>query len=101
LLAEFGLQPLYKLERLNGRYHAIEDEQRLPRSLYELDKTGFSNLYWQMLISVLDGSLINTYYGSAVYAPLADSAEYGVFLSPTGTELKPLNKEAQKALTMW
>lgn len=101
VLAEFGAQPLYKFERLTARYHSIEDEQRLPRSLFELEDSSFMNRYWQQLVAVLSGSLINSYYGSAVYAPMADSAEYGVFLSPSGTELKPLNKSAEQALFNW
>lgn len=101
LLAEFGAQPLYKFERLGARYHSIDEEQRFPRTLFELEKPGLMHRYWQQLVSVLNGTLINSYFGSAVYAPMADAAEYGVYLSPTGTELKPLNKSAEQALNRW
>jgi len=101
LLAEFGAQPLYKFERLSTRYHSIEAEQLSPRSLFELEQPAFLNLFWQPLVSALNGNLINSYYGSAIYAPLADSAEYGVFLTPSGTELKPLNKPSEQALSHW
>ena len=101
LLAEFGAQPLYKFERLSTRYHSIADEQLSPRSLFELEQAAFMNRFWGPLVSALNGNLINSYYGSAIYAPLADSAEYGVFLTPSGTELKPLNKQAEQALYQW
>lgn len=101
LLAELGLKPLYKLERLNGRYQNLEDEQRFPRSLYQLDKENFSYNYWQMLLPYLHGTVIHAYYGAAVYAPLTDAALYGVFLNPGGVELKALNEEAKQALINW
>lgn len=101
LLAQLGMQPLYKLERLNGRYQSLVDEKILPRSLYELDKATFSTSYWQMLLPYLHGTLINSYYGAAVYAPMSDSAQYGVFLKTGGVELKALNDEATQALNRW
>jgi len=101
LLAEFGASPLYKFERLSARYHSLQEERDSPRSLFELEDSNFLSRYWQQLVSVLNGNLINSYYGSAVYAPMADSAEYGVFLTASGIELKPLNESAEQALHSW
>lgn len=101
LLAELGLQPLYKLERLSGRYQSIEDEKGLSRSLYQLEKSGFSDGYWQMLLPYLHDSLINSYYGTSVFAPMAEAAQYGVFLNRGGADLKPLNEQAKQALRGW
>lgn len=101
VLAHFGMEPLFRLERLGARYHSIEDEQRFPRTLYNLVTPGFQDGYWLRLLTFSEGSLINSYFGSAVYAPMSDEAIYGVYLTKTGTELKPLNEPARKALLHW
>lgn len=101
LVAAFGLDPLFRMERLSGRYQSIESEYTKIRSMYDLRAETFSDSVWQYLIQHLDGSLIRAYFGAALYAPMADGAKYGVYLSDSGLELKPHNDKAVAALRSW
>lgn len=101
LVAVFGLDPLFRMERLSGRYQSIESEYTKIRTMYDLGGEALSDSSWQYLIQYLDGSLIRAYFGAALYAPMADGAKYGVYLSDTGLELKPHNDQAVVALRSW
>jgi hypothetical protein len=96
-----GFDALYRLDRLGGRYHDINDELELPRTLYALNaQPGFD--LWRNLQQYqrwLPG--LDAMYGSAVYAPMADGAEYMISLSQTGLVARPMNKAAKKALNTW
>ena len=40
-------------------------------------------------------------YGSAIYLPMADGADYEVSISPTGLLARPLNGAARAAVGAW
>lgn len=101
LLANFGLDCLYRIERIGGRYRSIENEIHARRSLYQLYENKLSDELWSYMYTYMEGRLFRAYYGSALYAPLADQAKYGVFLTDTGAEVLPLNEIAKKALGVW
>ncbi len=101
LLAQLGFQTLFRLDRLSGRYHLLEDERLKSRSLIQLDADDITRVLWPYMAQAFDGWLFSSYYGSAVYAPMADAAEYSLYLSPTGLELKPANNQAVQALKSW
>lgn len=101
LFSYVGLSPLYRFERLNGRYSTIEDELKQPRSIYALndvDSTKLSSIYG---IKLLELCFVRGFFGASVYAPMADNAEFSVYLTDTGLELSPLNKEAKYVLKNW
>jgi hypothetical protein len=101
LLSALGFPPLYKFERLAGRYHSIQQELHSPRTLYQLEDSTELHRYFQRLLTLLHGSLIQSYQGASVYAPLAHSARYSVFMTASGMVVKPLNQAAMKALSAW
>lgn len=101
IIAGFGLDTLSRIERISGRYHSAGEEFTQPKSIYELYEKNNTDIFWRELMSLGDGVLVRSYYGSALYAPMADKAVFGVFLTDSGTELRPLNESAKEALIAW
>ncbi len=79
-----GVPPLYRLDRLSGRYDAAAQEVEAPRTVIDLDETGAFDLltlskhYPQWLPEV------DTVYGSGAFLPLVDQGHYSVSLMRTG-----------------
>ncbi len=79
-----GVPPLYRLDRLSGRYDDAAQEAEAPRTVISLgDASQFDLLtlrkhYPQWLPEV------DTVYGSGVFLPLVDDGHYGVSLMRTG-----------------
>ena len=79
-----GVPPLYRLDRLSGRYDDIEQERSAPRTVLDLRQTGSFDLlelrrqYPQWL------GAVDAVFGSGVYLPLVDQGHYAVSLMRTG-----------------
>ncbi|TQJ95256.1 hypothetical protein [Achromobacter sp. SLBN-14] len=79
-----GVPPLYRLERLSGRYSDAAREATAPRSVHSLDdwpapdlgslKKSFPNWF----------PFVDVQFGSGAYMPLFDGARYQVFMDPRG-----------------
>jgi hypothetical protein len=79
-----GLPPLYRLERLSGRYSDAAREASATRSVHALDdwpapdlgslKQSFPNWF----------PFVDVQFGSAAYMPLFDGATYQVYMDPRG-----------------
>ncbi|CAB3726248.1 Uncharacterised protein [Achromobacter denitrificans] len=79
-----GVPPLYRLERLSGRYSDAAREASATRSVHALDdwpapdlgslKKNFPNWF----------PFVDVQFGSGAYMPLFDGARYQVFLDPRG-----------------
>ena len=79
-----GLPPLYRLERLSGRYQDIHQERDAPRSVHALDTRAFPDL-WTLKRQHPDWlPFVDADYGSAAYLPLLDGARYTVLLNARG-----------------
>lgn len=102
LATVLGLDPLYRLERLEGRYRNSAQESHDYHSVLELGAGGGGLDLWSLAqdhtawLPWVDAS-----YGSATYLPMADGAQYSVSLSPTGLLARPANPAAQAALAHW
>ena len=79
-----GLPPLYRLERLSGRYEDIGQEREAERTVHALDRNAFPDLW--TLKRQHPGWLpfVDADYGSAAYLPLLDGAHYEVALNARG-----------------
>jgi hypothetical protein len=79
-----GVPPLYRLDRLSGRYADPAADQSSPRTVYALGPTGIPDLgrLKQHFPNWLP--FVDVQYGSAAYMPMFDGARYGVFLDPRG-----------------
>jgi len=93
-----GLDALYRLDRLEGRYRNIGQERNDYHSVVEL--SGDPGLDLWGLAQRNAGWLpwVDAVYGSATYMPMADGAQFSVSLSPTGLLARPANKPAQDAM---
>lgn len=92
-----GVQPLYRFDRLSGRYSSIKHEKEKQRTLYELNGSDFVDL-WRASKSFNFGLHAN--YGSSIFMPMVDKARYSVFLHARGLVAKPTNQAAKDALYM-
>ena len=105
LLARFGTDALYRLERIGGRYQSIENELNAKRSIFQVneDKVSDRLLRYISLVtsSYSENSIFRANYGSGLYGPMSDNAKFGVFLTTKGAEVLPLNDSAKKALNEW
>ena len=109
LWAVIGLRNLYRFDRLSGRYHSIDDERSKPKTVYDLwgnDKDGneeqalFSDfVQWINAYTWFPGG--NLLYGGSAFMPVADGAQFGIYLSQGGLKVKAENKIAEYALVDW
>ena len=95
-----GLKPGYQLDRISGRYYALEDERSRDRTVCSLHRDPVGIDVWQM---ANDGwsVLIDARYGSAAYLPMADGALFEVNAGATGLVARPMNGAAQQAISGW
>jgi hypothetical protein len=96
-----GLDALYRLERLSGRYADVASERSAPRSVHDLAEEPGLDLWaltrrYQRYVPLADAM-----YGSAAFVPMAEGAEYVVTVSSTGLVVRPGNEAARKAVGGW
>lgn len=96
-----GMDTVYRLERLSGRYQSVARERSGPRSVYPLATTSGPDL-WR-LAERYRGWIpwVDTVYGSATYMPMADQAVYDVRITTSGLIARPANTPARQALAAW
>jgi hypothetical protein len=86
-----GLDTLYRLDRLSGRYRNIVQEITRERTVYSLWLIARRYARWIPWVDAL--------YGSATYMPMVDGASYTVSVSSTGLLARPSNDIAHKAVS--
>lgn len=96
-----GLDTVYRLERLSGRYGDIANERSAPRTVHPLSAEPGLDVWtlarrYRRYVPLIDAS-----YGSAAYVPMAEGAEYLVTVSTSGLVVRPANDAARKALGGW
>jgi hypothetical protein len=96
-----GFSAGYRLDRISGRYTNIDDERKLPRTVYafhppeEVDLWDFIDQHRAWI------PWVDAFYGSATFLPMADGAEYEINITPTGLIARPLNGTARTAVSGW
>lgn len=96
-----GLDPIYQLERLSGRYADIGDEMSEQRTVHALSEDLALDVWrvarrFPMLMPGVDA-----YYGTATYVPMADGARFEVTLTRTALIARPINNAARTAVGNW
>lgn len=94
-VAALGKKPLYRLDRLSGRYISLEQARNARQSIYQLEKSLYIDL-WEVLQSI--PFWIDANYGSAVYMPMENGAVYAVYLTSKGMNVRPINNIAKQVL---
>ena len=96
-----GLEPVYQLERLSGRYSSVERERSEPRTVHALAEERPLDL-WSLARNfpkMTPG--IDAYYGTATYLPMADGARFRITLSRDALIARPVNDLARAAVGDW
>lgn len=97
-----GLQTGYRLEKLSGRFLAVEQQDRAQHTVVNLAPSLYGVDLWYWLRSgPHDLFLLDALARRATYLPMADQAVYSVSLTPTGLLAQPLNQVATQALKDW
>lgn len=79
-----GLPPLYRLDRLEGRYDDARQEADAPRTVVDFDPAGRFDLLALARHHPDWLPEVDTVYGSGTYLPLVDRGHYSVNLMRTG-----------------
>jgi len=96
-----GLDPIYQLDRLSGRYSNIDDERTEERTVHALSEEMTLDV-WRVarkFPALMPG--VDAYYGTATYLPMADGARFEVTLSRTALVARPVNEQARQAVGQW
>ena len=96
-----GFDTVYRLERLSGRYADLAQERSAARSVHGIAAKEPVDL-WVLARRFHDYvPLMDAYYGSGVYMPMADGAAYAVTVSTSGLVVRPENDAARNAVGGW
>ena len=96
-----GLEPVYQLERLSGRYSSIDRERSEPRTVHSLADERMLDL-WSLARNFPKFTPgVDAYYGTATYLPMADGARFRVTLSRDALIARPINDSARAAVGDW
>lgn len=96
-----GLEPVYQLERLSGRYSSIDREQTESRTVHGLAEERPLDL-WSLARKFPKWTPgVDAFYGTATYLPMADGARFRVTLSRDALVARPINDSARQAVGGW
>jgi hypothetical protein len=87
-----GLHTAYELDRVGGRYRAIEQERSAARTVYSLGHDKLVDLFGLRQRYVFLAKFLDAEYGSATFIPVDRQAELELRVSTTGLlirEVKP------------
>jgi hypothetical protein len=92
-----GVPPMYRLERLSGRYGDPKQELTAKRDVHDLRARWD---YWEFQQQWLGSSpLADARWGSAAYLPMLDGATYNVTLAPRGGLVaEPADEDTERKL---
>ncbi len=79
-----GLDPVYRLDRIGGRYRTVADERERERSVHTLAISGNGDLWDLAQRHPRWLPFVDTEYGSSAYLPMRDGGRARVTLSPLG-----------------
>jgi len=96
-----GFDTVYRLERLSGRYGSVAAERAGPRTVHDLSKETSLDLWSLVKQHHAYLPFADALYGSAVYVPMSEGAEYAVSVSASGLVVRPGNEAARKAVGGW
>jgi len=96
-----GLDTVYRLDRISGRYSNIIQELTAVRTVYSLSENRGIDLWALAQRHSRWIPLADAAYGSATYLPMVDGAQYQISVSATGLLARPGNEVAKKAIQKW
>ena len=97
-----GLQTGYRLERLSGRFLAIEQQNMAQHTRVSLSHSAYGIDLWHWLrAGQHDLFVLDAQARRVTYLPMADGAVYAVSLTPAGLLAQPMTQAADQALKDW
>jgi len=96
-----GLDPIYQLDRLSGRYGEIGRERSAARTVHSLTPETTTDV-WKIAHRfplLMPG--VDAHYGTATYVPMVDGARFEVTLSRDALIARPDNDRARDAISSW
>lgn len=100
-LARLGFENIFRLERISGRYQDVSAENNQVHTAYLVNFSDpVDTWHWVREIDYL-WSWVDAGYGSAVFAPMVDGAQYAVYMTHNGLSLRAENPIAEGALRQW
>ena len=92
-----GLPPLYRLDRISGRYDDASQETTSPRTVIDFSQAGADDLFDLKKQMPRWFPEVDTVFGSAAFLPLVDGGRYNVSLMRTGALVaRPDDATAQR-----
>jgi hypothetical protein len=96
-----GQEPMFRLERLSGRYGDIEQAKAARPSLYALSSQSGVDV-WKLGRQYAEWlPFMDAYFGSSVYMPLIADGEYRVTATDSGLMVRAVNAPAKEVLKEW
>jgi hypothetical protein len=96
-----GMDPMYQLDRLSGRYSEIDREVSEARTVHSLAPAIPVDMWRIARRFPILAPGVDAYYGTATYLPMADGARYEVSLSRDALIARPANDRAREAVGSW
>ncbi len=96
-----GLDSLYRLERISGRYRDVEEEKTENRTVYSLSENRGLDIWSITKNHPSWVPWVDAYYGSATYLPMNDGARFKITLSQTGLLARPVNEAGEESIQFW
>jgi hypothetical protein len=106
LWSYLGLNAVYRLDRLSGRYHDVEDEYSKDRSIFNLNqyvsyyRLGMIDL-WQILTDYPWLPGVEAKFGSGAYMPMSDGANYSIYIVNGSVQARADNAPALRSVEQW
>lgn len=89
-----GLHTAYELDRVAGRYHAINEERAGTRTVHAIALERPVDLYGLRRRYEFLSPLLDAEYGSATFVPVTRPAEFELRVSTTGLLIREVNAPA-------
>ena len=95
-----GMDAVFRLERLSGRYRNTQEELSKEHTVYSLGKDVGLDL-WTIAREFSWIPVLDAQYGSAAYVPMTDQGKFEVSMTQSGLIIRPLNKSAAHRIKNW
>lgn len=96
-----GLEPVYQLERLSGRYSSVDRERNEVRTVHSLAVERPLDIWSTVRRFPRLAPGVDAYFGTATYLPMADGARFRITMSRDALIARPINDIARDAVGYW
>lgn len=95
-----GLDAVYRLDRIAGRYEDVDQEMTGVRTVFKVYEDAGVDV-WKLAREQGRSLQIDASFGSGVYHPMADGASYDISMTQSSLVSRPANPAATEAVGRW